>query len=102
MRWYCPSCERALEDSAEDEPDAPRVVYRTPAALGESEDMLIGSLTYLPAVVAAGTVVASAGIVAAFLLLTVFALGVLSAGIHELGHAVGLAHPHDSGGESSL
>ena len=52
-------------EELEDEPDAPRVTYRTPAALGESDDMLIGSLTYLPAVVAAGTVVASAGIVAA-------------------------------------
>jgi hypothetical protein len=52
-------------EELEDEPEAPRVTYRTPAALGESEDILIGSLTYLPAVVAAGTVVASAGIVAA-------------------------------------
>jgi hypothetical protein len=52
-------------EELEDEPAAPRVSYRTPAALGESEDMLVGTLTYLPAVVAAGTVVASAGIVAA-------------------------------------
>ncbi|HEX5795645.1 MAG TPA: hypothetical protein VFY19_07380 [Geminicoccaceae bacterium] len=52
-------------EELEDDPDAPRVTYRTPAALGEGEDILIGSLTYLPAVVAAGTVVASAGIVAA-------------------------------------
>ena len=52
-------------EELEDEPEAPRVSYKTPAALGESEDVLIGSLTYLPAVVAAGTVVASAGIVAA-------------------------------------
>ena len=52
-------------EELEDDPEAPRVSYKTPAALGESEDMLIGSLTYLPAVAAAGTVVASAGIVAA-------------------------------------
>jgi hypothetical protein len=52
-------------EELEDDPEAPRVTYRTPAALGEGEDILIGSLTYLPAVVAAGTVVASAGIVAA-------------------------------------
>jgi hypothetical protein len=52
-------------EELEDNPEAPRVSYKTPAALGESEDVLIGSLTYLPAVVAAGTVVASAGIVAA-------------------------------------
>ena len=52
-------------EELEDEPDAPRVAYKPPAALGESDDVLIGSLTYLPAVVAAGTVVASAGVVAA-------------------------------------
>jgi hypothetical protein len=52
-------------EELEDDPEAPRVTYRTPAALGEGEDILIGSLIYLPAVVAAGTVVASAGIVAA-------------------------------------
>lgn len=52
-------------EELEDEPDAPRVTYKTPAALGESDDLLVGSLTYLPAVVAAGTVVASAGVVAA-------------------------------------
>ena len=52
-------------EELEDAPDAPRVVYRTRASLGESEDLIIGSLTYLPAVLAAGTVVASAGVVAA-------------------------------------
>jgi hypothetical protein len=52
-------------EELEDAPDAPRVVYRTRASLGESEDVIIGSLTYLPAVLAAGTVVASAGVVAA-------------------------------------
>jgi len=48
-----------------DEPDAPRIAYRTRASLGESDDMLIGTLTYLPTVLAAGTVVASEGVVAA-------------------------------------
>ena len=52
-------------EELEDDPEAPRVAYRTRTSLGESEDRLIGSLTYLPAVVAAGTVVASAGVVAA-------------------------------------
>src|ERR671910_218840 len=52
-------------EELEDDPAAPRIAYRTRASLGESEDRLIGSLTYLPAVVAAGTVVASAGVVAA-------------------------------------
>jgi len=52
-------------EELEDDPDVPRKAYRTRASLGESEDVLIGSLTYLPAVIAAGTVVASAGVVAA-------------------------------------
>src|SRR5262245_36124306 len=47
-----------------DDPRAPRTAYRTRATIGDSEDMIVGSLTYLPAVVAAGTVVASAGVVA--------------------------------------
>jgi hypothetical protein len=52
-------------EDLEDAPDAPRIAYRTRASLGESENVIVGSLTYLPAVLAAGTVVASAGIVAA-------------------------------------
>jgi hypothetical protein len=52
-------------EEMEDEPDAPRIAYRSRAALGDSDDVIIGTLTYLPAVVAAGTVVASAGVVAA-------------------------------------
>jgi hypothetical protein len=52
-------------EELEDDPKAPRTAYRTRASAGESEGMIIGSLTYLPAVVAAGTVVASAGVVAA-------------------------------------
>ena len=49
----------------EDEPDAPRIAYRTRASLDESDDVIIGTLTYLPTVLAAGTVVASEGVVAA-------------------------------------
>ncbi len=52
-------------EDLEDTPDAPRIAYRTRASPGVSEDVIVGSLTYLPAVLAAGTVVASAGIVAA-------------------------------------
>jgi hypothetical protein len=52
-------------EELEDDPDAPRVAYKTRASVGESEDLIIGSMTYLPAVVAAGTVVATAGVVAA-------------------------------------
>src|SRR5918995_1111712 len=37
-------------EELEDDPAAPRIAYRTRASLGDSEDRLIGSLTYLPAV----------------------------------------------------
>jgi hypothetical protein len=52
-------------EELEDDPNAPRTAYRTRASAGDSEGLIVGSLTYLPAVVAAGTVVASAGVVAA-------------------------------------
>jgi hypothetical protein len=52
-------------EELEDEPEAPRETYRTRASLGDTESVIIGSLTYLPTVLAAGTVVASAGVVAA-------------------------------------
>ena len=52
-------------EELEDDPNAPRTAYRTRASVGDSEDMIVGSLIYLPTVVAAGTVVASAGVVAA-------------------------------------
>lgn len=52
-------------EDLEDDPDVPRKAYRTRKSLGETEDILMGSLTYLPAVLAAGVVVASAGVVAA-------------------------------------
>jgi hypothetical protein len=52
-------------EELEDEPSVPRKAYKTRSDLGESEDRVIGSLTYLPAVIAAGTVVASTGVVAA-------------------------------------
>jgi len=52
-------------EELEDSEEAPRVTYRTQADLDDSEGTIIGSLTFLPAVIAAGTVVASAGVVAA-------------------------------------
>jgi hypothetical protein len=88
-------------EELEDEPDAPRVTYRTPAALGESEDVLIGSLTYLPAVVAAGTVVASAGIVAAAVTGTALAgalIGTVLARWIDKQHAEHLQEQLDRGG----
>jgi orotate phosphoribosyltransferase-like protein len=52
-------------EELEDNPDAPRKAYTTRESLGESESLMATSLTYLPALLAAGTVVASAGVVAA-------------------------------------
>jgi predicted butyrate kinase (DUF1464 family) len=52
-------------EEMEDDRDAPRVAYRTLADFAENERTIANSLTYLPAILAAGTVVASAGVVAA-------------------------------------
>ncbi len=52
-------------EDLEDNPAAPRVAYRPLADFAENERTIANSLTYLPAMLAAGTVVASAGVVAA-------------------------------------
>jgi hypothetical protein len=88
-------------EELEDDPAAPRVAYRTRASLGESEDRLIGSLTYLPAVVAAGTVVASAGVVAAAVTGTAIAgalLGTVLSHWLDQSHAEHLQEQLDRGG----
>jgi hypothetical protein len=88
-------------EELEDDPEAPRVAYRTRTSLGESEDRLIGSLTYLPAVVAAGTVVASAGVVAAAVTGTAIAgalIGTVLAHWLDKSHAEHLQEQLDRGG----
>jgi hypothetical protein len=88
-------------EELEDDPDAPRVAYRTRTSLAESEDRLIGSLTYLPAVVAAGTVVASAGVVAAAVTGTAIAgalIGTVLAHWLDKSHAEHLQEQLDRGG----
>jgi hypothetical protein len=88
-------------EELEDDPEVPRVAYRTRASLGESEDRLIGSLTYLPAVVAAGTVVASAGVVAAAVTGTAIAgalIGTVLAHWLDKHHAEHLQEQLDRGG----
>jgi hypothetical protein len=88
-------------EELEDDPEAPRVAYRTRAALGDSEDRLIGSLIYLPTVVAAGTVVASAGVVAAAVTGTALAGALIGTVLaHWLGksHAEHLQEQLDRGG----
>ncbi|MGI9417257.1 MAG: hypothetical protein ACR2RA_05400 [Geminicoccaceae bacterium] len=52
-------------EELEDDPNAPRVAYRPLADFADTERTAANSLTYLPAMIAAGTVVASAGVVAA-------------------------------------
>jgi hypothetical protein len=88
-------------EELEDDPAAPRVAYRTRTSLGESEDRLIGSLTYLPAVVAAGTVVASAGVVAAAVTGTAIAgalIGTVLSHWLDKSHAEHLQEQLDRGG----
>lgn len=88
-------------EELEDDPNVPRVAYRTRSSIGESEDMIIGSLTYLPAVVAAGTVVASAGVVAAAVTGTAIAgalIGTILARWLDKHHAEHLQEQLDRGG----
>jgi hypothetical protein len=88
-------------EELEDEAGAPRVVYKTRASIGESEDVIVGSLTYLPAVLAAGTVVASAGVVAAAITGTAIAgalIGTVLARWLDKHHAELLQEQLDRGG----
>lgn len=52
-------------EELEDEPAAPRHSFVSRAQVDRREGMLVGSMTTIPALLAAGTVVASAGAVAA-------------------------------------
>lgn len=65
-------------EELEDSPEAPRVAYRSLAELAETERTITSTLVYLPAVMAAGTVVASAGVVAAAITGTAIGGAVLS------------------------
>ncbi|MGH6944501.1 MAG: hypothetical protein ACREH6_09810 [Geminicoccaceae bacterium] len=88
-------------EDLEDEPDAPRVAYRTRDSIGESEDLIVGSLTYLPTVAAAGTVVASSGVVAAAITGTALAgalIGTVLAHWMNRNHAEWLQQQLDRGG----
>ncbi len=52
-------------EEAEDDPAAPRTAFVSTRTVAKREDMVVGSMTTLPTLIAAGTVVASAGAVAA-------------------------------------
>jgi hypothetical protein len=60
-------------EELEDDPRAPRTAFISKKNLGEREDRVLGSLTILPTVIAAGTVVASTGAVAAAIVGTALA-----------------------------
>ncbi|MGI9510587.1 MAG: hypothetical protein ACR2QJ_14700 [Geminicoccaceae bacterium] len=65
-------------EELEDSPEAPRTGYRTLAAFADTERTITNSLTFLPAMIAAGTVVASGGIAAAAITGTAIGGAVLS------------------------
>lgn len=88
-------------EELEDDPNAPRKAYRTRNDLGDNEDLVIGGLTYLPAVIAAGTVVASTGIVAAAVTGVAVAgavLGTVLGHFMDKSHAEWLQEQLDRGG----
>lgn len=88
-------------EELEDEPRAPRTAFVSGKNLGERENRLVGSLTVLPTVLAAGTVVASAGAVAAAIVGTAIAgalLGTVFTHWMDQRHADWLQGQLDRGG----
>lgn len=90
--------------AAEDDPDAPRTAYVSPESFGDAEGGVIGILTYIPATLAAGAIVASGGTIAAAAAATAIAGGagamigvLLAAGIGE-SHAKFLRDQMERGG----
>lgn len=88
-------------EELEDEPRAPRTAFVSGKNLGDRENRLVGSLTVLPTVIAAGTVVASAGAVAAAIVGTAIAgalLGTVFTHWMDQRHADWLQGQLDRGG----
>ncbi|HBC06902.1 MAG TPA: hypothetical protein DC046_04880 [Rhodospirillaceae bacterium] len=90
--------------AAEDDLDAPRAAYVSPESVGDAEGGVIGILTYIPATLAAGAIVASGGTIAAAAAATAIAGGagamigvLLAAGIGE-SHAKFLRDQMERGG----
>jgi hypothetical protein len=91
---------RRVEELADD-PAAPRTSYVSLNKLGGGEDTVVSSLTILPTLIAAGTVVASAGAVAAVVIGTAVAgatLGTLFSHFMNKHHAEWLQEQLDRGG----
>jgi len=91
-------------EEAEDDPAAPRTAYVAPESRGEAEGYLIGGLTYVGAVAAAGAVVASGGTMgaaiagAAALGASGALIGSVLSGLLEREHADAIQAQLDRGG----
>jgi hypothetical protein len=88
-------------EELEDDPQAPRTAFVSGKNIDERENRLIGSLTVLPTMIAAGTVVATAGAVAAAVVGTAVAgalLGTVFAHWMDQRHANWLQEQLDRGG----
>ena len=88
-------------EELEDDPAAPRTAFVSLNRLGDREDRVVSSLTILPTLIAAGTVVASAGAVAAAVVGTAVAgaaLGTALSHFMNKQHAEWLQEQLDRGG----
>jgi hypothetical protein len=88
-------------EEMEDDPQAPRTAFVSGKNIDVRENRLVGSLTVLPTVIAAGTVVATAGAVAAAVVGTAIAgalLGTVFAHWMDQRHADWLQEQLDRGG----
>ena len=88
-------------EELEDDPSAPRTAFVSGKNMDARENRLLGSLTILPTVIAAGTVVATAGAVAAAVVGTAVAgalLGTVFAHWMDRRHADWLQEQLDRGG----
>ena len=88
-------------EELEDDPQAPRTAFVSGKNIDVRENRLVGSLTVLPTVIAAGTVVATAGAVAAAVVGTAIAgalLGTVFAHWMDQRHADWLQEQLDRGG----
>ena len=88
-------------EELEDDDDAPRVAFVSPRELGEREDRVASVLTVLPTLIAAGTVVASAGALAAVVVGTAVAgatLGTVLSHLMNRRHAEWLQEQLERGG----
>jgi hypothetical protein len=88
-------------EELEDDPRAPRTAFVSMKRLGERENLVASSMTVLPTLLAAGTVVASAGAVAAAVIGTALAgvsIGTALAHFLDRRHADWLQEQLDRGG----